>query len=89
MHLVTAALKTSLPPRGTKPYAILHAQQIASHWDIQVQVVRRGEIYLCLVEGMALDGGELVGKAAAGGRMFVYHGASAARVAPVASRCAG
>jgi hypothetical protein len=38
---------------------------------------------------MALDGAELVGKTAAGGKMFVYHSAAVAQVTTVASRHAG
>jgi hypothetical protein len=69
-----------LPRRGTEPYAVAHARQVASHWDIPVIVARRGDRFFCAVAGTSLNDVELVGRAAAGGKMFVYEGSLA--VAP-------
>ncbi len=67
--------KTRLPRRGTQAYATLHAREVASRWDIPVVVVRRGTDFFCAVAGTPLLEAELVGRAVAGGKMFVYDGA--------------
>jgi hypothetical protein len=72
------ARKNSFPRRGTEPYAILHAQEIAREWGITAAVVQRDGIFFCIVGGTPLQGAELVGHAVPGGGMFVYEGALAA-----------
>jgi hypothetical protein len=67
--------KKRLPRRGTEPYAVLHARQIAKLWDIIVIVARRDDTFFCVIGGTSLNDAELVGRAMAGGRMFVHEGA--------------
>ena len=69
--------KTQLPRRGTQAYATLHAREVAKRWDVPVVVVRRGADFFCAVAGAALPDGDRVGRAVAGGRMFVYDGTAA------------
>src|SRR5258708_2590848 len=54
-RLPMTARKNTLPRRGTEPYAILHARDIARQRHIAAAVVRRGIIY-----GAPLNGAELV-----------------------------
>lgn len=63
--------------RGTEPYAVAHAREVASRWDLPVMVARRGDTFFCALAGTPLDDLELVGRAVAGGRMFVYEGTPA------------
>lgn len=69
--------KKPLPRRGTQPYAVMHAREVAYRWEVSVNVARCGETFFCVLEGACLDDAELVGRAISGGKMFVYEGARA------------